>query len=160
MKRVTLSTSNISGSIIMHPSKYAWALPFAFLLAALSISLHPAAAQAPGGALQQDCGADVQRFCRAITPGEGRVVACLISHSDKIAPRCRLTAFLAGKALADNLVRLDRLAFDCGADIKSLCFNIHPGGGRVYDCLRKNRAKLLPSCRQAMPKFEAEYLRK
>ena len=38
-------------------------------------------------------------------------------------------------------------------------FNIHPGGGRVYDCLRKNRAKLLPSCRQAMPKFEAEYLR-
>ncbi len=160
MKNVSLSANNISGSIIMYPSKYAWALPFAFLFAALSISLHPAAAQAPGGALKQDCGADVQRFCRAITPGEGRVVACLISHSDKIAPRCRLTAFLAGKALADSLIRLDRLAFDCGADIKSLCFNIHPGGGRVYDCLRKNRAKLLPSCRQAMPKFEAEYLRK
>jgi hypothetical protein len=160
MKRVSLRTSNISGSMIMFPSKYAWALSSAILFAALSVSLHPAAAQAPGSALPQDCGADVQRFCRAITPGEGRVVACLISHSDKIAPRCRLTAFLAGKALADNLVRLDRLAFDCGADIKSLCFNIHPGGGRVYDCLRKNRAKLLPSCRQAMPKFEAEYLLK
>ena len=144
----------------MYPTKYAWALSSAFLFAALSTSSHPAAAQAPGRALQQDCVADVQRFCRAITPGEGRVVACLISHSDKIAPRCRLTAFLAGKALADSLIRLDRLAFDCGADIKSLCFNIHPGGGRVYDCLRKNRAKLLPSCRQAMPKFEAEYLRK
>ena len=144
----------------MHRSKYAWALSSLFLVAALSTGSHFAAAQAPGRALQQDCGADVQRFCKSITPGEGRVVACLISHSDKIAPRCRLTAFLAGKALADNVVRLDRLAFNCGADIKSLCYNVYPGGGRVYDCLRKNRAKLLPSCRQAMPKFETEYLRK
>ncbi len=144
----------------MCPSKYAWVLTSAFMIAMLSIGSQSATAQAPGRTLQQDCGADVQRFCKSITPGEGRVVACLISHSDKIAPRCRLTAFLAGKALADNVVRLDRLAFACGADIKSLCYDTYPGGGRIYDCLRKNRAKLLPGCRQAMPKFEAEFLRK
>lgn len=119
-----------------------------------------AMAQSLAPAMQQDCGADVQRFCRAITPGEGRIVACLIANSDNIAPRCRLTAFLAAKALADSVIRLDRLAFACGADINSLCSDIYPGGGRIYDCLRKNRSRLLPSCAQAMPKFEAEYLRK
>lgn len=144
----------------MYLPKYVRVLASAFMIAVLSIALQSAKAQAPASALNQDCGADVQRFCNSITPGEGRAVACLISHSDKIAPRCRLTAFLAGKALADSLVRLDRLAFDCGADIKSLCSDSYPGGGRIYDCLRKNRAKLLASCRQAMPKFEAEFLRK
>jgi hypothetical protein len=144
----------------MYRSKHSWVLISAFMIALLSIGSQSATAQAPGRALQQDCGADVQRFCKSITPGEGRVVACLISHSDKIAARCRLTAFLAGKALADSVVRLDRLAFTCGADIKSLCYDTYPGGGRIFDCLQKNRAKLLPGCRQAMPKFEAEFLRK
>jgi hypothetical protein len=144
----------------MNITKFAWALALGFMIAAHSMGTQSATAQAQARALQQDCGPDVQRFCNAITPGEGRVVACLISYSDKISPRCRLTAFLAGKALADSVVRLDRLAFDCGADIKSLCSDTYPGGGRIYDCLRKNRAKLLPGCRQAMPKFEAEFLRK
>jgi hypothetical protein len=77
----------ISGEwYIMYPSNYAWALSSAFMVVALSIGFHPAAAQAPARAVQQDCGADVQRFCKSITPGERRVVACLISHSDKIAP--------------------------------------------------------------------------
>lgn len=137
-----------------------WVLTAAFMTLASLIGSQATTAQTPARALQQDCGADVQRFCKSITPGEARVVACLLSHSDKIAPRCRLTSFLAGKALADNVVRLDRLAFACGADIKSLCYETYPGGGRIYDCLRKNQAKLLPSCRQAMPKFESEFLRR
>jgi len=108
----------------------------------------------------QDCKADLAQYCSKITPGEGREVACLISYSDKISPRCRLSAYIAGKVLADSMLRLERLAWKCSADIPSLCSNVLPGGGRIYDCLRKNKARLLPDCRQAMPIFEAEFGRK
>lgn len=110
--------------------------------------------------LAQDCAVDLNKYCSAIKPGEGRNVACLISYSDKIAPRCRLTAFLAGKVLAENMLRLEKLAFKCSADIPSLCDKAGIGGGRIYDCLKKNKARLVPECRNSLPQFEAQFMRK
>ena len=105
----------------------------------------------------EDCKAELAKFCSNIVPGDGRKVACLISYSDKVSPRCRLSAYIAGKTLADNILRLERLAWKCSADIPSLCSDVLPGGGRIYQCLRKNKARLLPECRQAMPVFESEF---
>ena len=107
-----------------------------------------------------DCAVELQTFCPAITPGKSsRKVACLIAHSDKISARCRLTAYVAGKAMAEGMLRLNRLAFSCSADIASLCDKVPIGGGRIYDCLRKNKARLVAECRTALPKFEKEYMR-
>lgn len=130
------------------------------LIAAILLSLHVEAQSRTARTLAQDCAVDLNKFCTAIKPGEGRKVACLISYSDKIAPRCRQTAFLAGKALAENMLRLEKLAFKCSAAIPSLCHNVGIGGGRIYDCLKKNKARLLPDCRSALPQFEAQYMRK
>ena len=135
-----------------------WLALIAVINLALAALVGQALAQGQGSALAKDCASDLARHCTSITPGEGRMVACLISHSDKLAPRCRLTAFLAGKSLAKILDRLDRLAFICGADLNSLCHSAPPGGGRIYDCLRKNRVRLVPRCRDALPQFEKEFL--
>ena len=125
------------------------------------IFLMPNFGMAQGGSagVANDCAPDLAKFCSRITPGEGRKVACLISYSDRISPRCRLTAYLAGKALAENMLRLERLAFRCSADIQSLCYNFGIGGGRIYDCLKKNKARLVSDCRQSLPQFERQYMK-
>lgn len=144
--------------VCVHTRVINWVTLFTAFKFGLAVLSGQAAAQGQGSTLANDCASELARHCSSITPGDGRMIACLISHSDKLAPRCRLTAFLAGKSLAKNLARLERLAFICGADINSLCHSILPGGGRIYDCLRKNRVRLVPRCREALPTFEKEYL--
>ena len=35
----------------------------------------------------------------------------------------------------------------CVRDIKALCANIQPGGGRIRDCMKEHRAALSASCK-------------
>ena len=136
---------------------------FAVTSLALAVSFFAASisfAQGAAARLAKDCAPDLVKYCAGITPGGGRNVACLISYSDRISSRCRLTAYLAGKGLADNMIRLERLAWKCSADIQSLCYNVSVGGGRIYDCIKKNKARLLPDCRRSLPEFEAKYMAK
>jgi hypothetical protein len=35
------------------------------------------------------CAPDVQRFCKDVRPGQGRVVACLKAHQADLAPACK-----------------------------------------------------------------------
>ncbi len=132
----------------------------ASLLAITVLSPNVEAQSQAGRTLAQDCTGDLNKYCAAIVPGEGRKVACLISYSDRISPRCRLTAFVAGKVLAENVLRLEKLAFKCSSAIPSLCSDVPIGGGRIYDCLKKNKARLLPDCRNALPQFESQFMRK
>lgn len=38
--------------------------------------------------VKQECGADAQKFCKGIRPGQGRILACLKSHQSELAPAC------------------------------------------------------------------------
>ena len=38
----------------------------------------------------------------------------------------------------------------CGADIRSLCAGIQPGGGRIIQCMREKRDQLSPGCKDAL----------
>jgi len=38
----------------------------------------------------------------------------------------------------------------CGAEFRSLCGGVAPGGGRVIACLRANTAALSPRCQGAL----------
>jgi hypothetical protein len=38
---------------------------------------------------QAACREDFQKLCQGVTPGGGRIVACLANHMDKLAPACR-----------------------------------------------------------------------
>ncbi|MGY4256148.1 hypothetical protein ACVI1L_003216 [Bradyrhizobium sp. USDA 4516] len=32
---------------------------------------------------------DYEKFCKSVTPGGGRIIACLAKQSDKLAPACK-----------------------------------------------------------------------
>ena len=34
----------------------------------------------------------------------------------------------------------------CTAEIRTFCFDVQPGGGRILQCLKANEAKLSPAC--------------
>jgi hypothetical protein len=40
------------------------------------------------------CMGDYEKFCKSVTPGGGRIIACLAKESDKLTPACK-------KVLAD-----------------------------------------------------------
>lgn len=43
----------------------------------------------------------------------------------------------------------------CAADVKALCADVEPGGGRIGACLRKNSAKLSVECKTALEQRRA-----
>ncbi len=38
----------------------------------------------------------------------------------------------------------------CGDDAKTLCAGVTPGGGRILDCLGKQKAKTSPACQKVL----------
>jgi hypothetical protein len=43
----------------------------------------------------------------------------------------------------------------CGADVRSLCGGVMPGGGRIVQCLASNAASLSPACKEVLGQFAA-----
>ena len=38
----------------------------------------------------------------------------------------------------------------CGKDFRKLCPGVMPGGGRILDCLAKQKSKLSPACKKVV----------
>jgi hypothetical protein len=43
----------------------------------------------------------------------------------------------------------------CGADVRTLCAGVDPGGGRILQCLISNASSLSPDCRSVLSQFAA-----
>jgi hypothetical protein len=43
----------------------------------------------------------------------------------------------------------------CGADIRTLCAGVEPGGGRIVQCIASNAASLSPGCKDVLAPFAA-----
>lgn len=41
----------------------------------------------------------------------------------------------------------------CGADARTLCGGVQPGGGRIITCLAANAAVLSPACKDVLSQF-------
>jgi hypothetical protein len=40
-------------------------------------------------ARQQACMEDYEKYCKAVPPGGGRIIACLAKEADKLTPACK-----------------------------------------------------------------------
>lgn len=103
------------------------------------------------------CGKELKTYCSKVTPGEGRIVACLYARGDKVSPKC---AFAIYDASAQLDAIMDALAYlaentSCRSDINQYCANVPAGGGQLYRCVKKHKATLTNQCRAAIPKAEA-----
>ena len=95
------------------------------------------------------CKAEIQTCCKGVTPGEGRVLACLYAYQDKLSPRCEYALYDASVQLERVVNALTYVANECRGDLQAYCSNVKPGEGRLLDCLEKNKAKVSARCTQA-----------
>ena len=98
----------------------------------------------------QGCAGELSSFCSEVTPGEGRVLACLYAHEDKLSGQCEYALYDAAAQLERFVGALTYLANECADDLDSHCAAVEGGEGRIAQCLLDNKANLQPRCATAI----------
>ena len=117
----------------------------ALVLGGCASSKHPLVEQVAKG-----CDKEITTLCKDVTPGEGRVLACLYAHEDKLSGQCEYALYDAVAQLERALTALTYVANECRDDLMNYCADIKPGEGRLLQCLDRNDAKVSKRCKQAM----------
>jgi hypothetical protein len=142
----------------------------------------PSSAQV--AAVKSACRADYPKVCASVPPGGAPALECLEKNKAKVSPACEkaVTAAAGGSgataatpaagaapaaaapAAAPAVIVLRPLRpreelfivrSACGADIRTLCAGVAPGGGRIVQCVASNAAALSPACKDVLAPFAA-----
>ena len=128
--------------------------PTSLMILTLAIGVLMAApAQADRNLIQivaEGCKTELESYCKDVKPGDGRVLACLYAHEDKISGQCEYALFDAAAQLERAIGALVYVTNECGNDMVELCGQVRVGEGRVLDCLKKNDAKVSDRCKAAL----------
>ncbi|RXH39338.1 cysteine rich repeat-containing protein, partial [Bradyrhizobium zhanjiangense] len=134
-------------------------------------------------AVKSACRADYPKVCASVPPGGAAALECLEKNKAKVSPACEkavsaaagggaaATAAPAGAAPAAAAPAAAPAAIvlrplrpreelfivrsACGADIRTLCAGVAPGGGRIVQCISSNAASLSPACKDVLAPFAA-----
>ena len=108
------------------------------------------AAQADDKEKPGACRADVQKLCKGVQPGGGRIVACLKQHESEVSPGCK-------EHIAEAREEFKEFAEACKADAETLCKGVQPGQGRIMRCLAEHKDKLSSGCREKISEAQEHH---
>jgi hypothetical protein len=114
---------------------------------------NPEAATAGQGPLEtfmRGCKTELETYCKDVTPGEGRILACIYSHGDKISGRCEYALYDSAAQLERAVAALSYAANECDADLEKYCSEVEAGEGRLLACLEQHDKNVSGRCRQAL----------
>ena len=115
-----------------------------------------ARAEAAAKTIQDACSPDVTKFCSQVTPGDGRLVLCMMAHEDKVSDKCDHALYSAVRNIERAIDRIEETADACWPDIEKQCSATAPGGGRVAQCLVAKKASLSKECAATIDKFSVK----
>jgi hypothetical protein len=96
------------------------------------------------------CKMEIEKYCSQVTPGQGRILACLYAHEDKLSTKCEYALYDAAAQLERAVAALSYVANECNEDLDKYCESIEPGKGRLLDCLDKHDKQVSKRCKQAI----------
>jgi len=96
------------------------------------------------------CNKELNTYCKDVTPGQGRLLACLYAHGDKLSGQCEYALYDAAVQLERAVAALGYLINECRDDLETLCSRVPAGQGRLLKCLEENDAKVSSRCKQAL----------
>ncbi len=112
----------------------------AIMAVGLGVVLSVACGASLGLAKSEPCRAEMEKFCKDVAAGQGRVLKCLQEHDADLSAECRAYVNTA----AQYVVCLD--------DIMRLCPKTQPGGARGMKCLRSHQGELSDECKRELSK--------
>jgi len=96
------------------------------------------------------CKNELETYCKDVTPGEGRVLACLYAHGDKLSGQCEYALYDAAVQLERAVAALSYVVNECKDDLEKVCSEVPAGQGRLLNCLEKNDSQVSGRCKQAL----------
>ena len=132
-------------------------------------------------AVRSACRSDYPKVCAGVPTGGAPALQCLEKNKAKLSAGCEKAvsaasgggapaagtapAAAAAAAPAAPTVIVLRpmrpreellvLRSACGADVRTICGGVQPGGGRIVQCLATNAAQLSPACKDVLSQFAA-----
>jgi hypothetical protein len=125
-------------------------LVLSFCLAVLFVGNVFAVEKGPVETVLDGCKKELETYCKDVTPGEGRLLACLYAYEDKLSVRCEYSLYDAAAQLERAVAALTYVANECRDDLKAYCSSVKPGEGRLLNCIDKNKDKISERCKQAL----------
>lgn len=98
----------------------------------------------------EGCEKELTAYCADVTPGEGRVLACLYAHQDKVSGQCEYAIYDAAVQLERAVAALTYVASACDDDLDKFCAGVPAGEGRLAECLNSNKKKISEDCKVAI----------
>ena len=102
------------------------------------------------------CKKELVSYCSTVTPGRGRIAACLFAHNDKLSEQCGVAFEVGLVQLSLILSTVSYVVEQCYGDIDKHCEGVVIGGGRLRRCLSTNRDKLEQKCQIAFSQAEKD----
>lgn len=102
------------------------------------------------------CEKELTTYCKDVTPGEGRVLACLYAFEDKLSAKCEYALYDAASQLERAVAALSYAVNECRDDLQKLCSGTQPGQGRLLNCLKKNEKSVSNRCKDALKEIGAK----
>ena len=96
------------------------------------------------------CKTELETYCKNVTPGEGRILACLFAYQDKLSGKCEYALYDASVQLERAVAALSYVVNECADDLDKHCSGVAAGEGRLLDCIEKNEKKVSSRCKDAM----------
>jgi Cysteine rich repeat len=164
------------------PAKEAPAAVTAAKPKAAATQARPQPSEAQVSAIRSACRSDYQKFCPGVPTGGAPALKCLEKNQARLSAACgeavtaagggaapaaggsaaataAAPAAAPGAAITLRPLRPREELFvvrsACGADVRSLCGGVAPGGGRIVQCLASNAASLSPACKEVLGQFAA-----
>jgi sporulation protein YlmC with PRC-barrel domain len=89
--------------------------------------------------VEDACADDIEELCGGITPGEGRLGACVRANADQLSRRCRLTLFIVSRKIRQTVADF---ADECGGSLRAQC----AGAEKFGDCAEQKSESISPAC--------------
>ncbi len=98
--------------------------------------------------IRNSCGDDIDRFCGDITPGGGRVAACVQAYADQLSLRCQLTLRRTANRIEQAV---QNIADTCMSAVQQQCGD----SDNVRQCVQQKASALPQSCQTVVAAVNA-----
>ncbi len=125
--------------------------------AVMLMSVPAMAGQGIVKSITEGCKKEINTYCKDVTPGQGRLLACFYAHGDKLSTRCEYALYDASARLERFVAAMNYLANECRGDLRQLCMGVKQGNGRLLKCLMNNKDHLSERCSSAMKDVSGKF---